>query len=95
MGTSYSLAHYYEQESDSMRAPEMCFVMVDNRQQADQYSMIGIYPTYFLQDDFGIEQISILFLNKIAAQICDRMQRRHAVFANQWLRAIQREGFLG
>lgn len=44
--SEYSIAHYYEQNGDAMRAPEITF-RLDEQKHA-------IYPTSFLQDDLGI-----------------------------------------
>ena len=78
----YSLAHYYVQNGDMMRDPEMTFLC---------YSKDGItlvYPESFRNDGAGVD---------VAAAICETdtikynktEQKKQATFANQWLENIQ------
>ena len=73
----YSIAHYYEQNGDAMRAPEITF-RVDKQNQA-------IYPTSYQQDDMGIfyevEDVG-------AAQIKDLK-----LFMSEWFTNIKEQGF--
>lgn len=77
---TYSVAHYYTQNGDAMRDPEMVFVRAAG----------GWYATYFRQDNMGIEQTSAEYDHKSGGFLCrDRWQRQHATFANTWMRNIR------
>ena len=77
----YSVAHYYEQNGDLMADPEMCFLM-------DKKS--GSYlPSYFKQDNIGMEQESIIIENGVIKGYSPKMQADHVAFANMWLRNIK------
>ena len=45
-GGEYSIAHYYTQNGDAMRDPEITFT-IDKQN-------LTIHPTSFLQDDIGL-----------------------------------------
>ncbi|QEH39424.1 hypothetical protein [Chitinophaga sp. XS-30] len=90
----YSLAHYYSQNGDAMRDPEMCFLVIDSRTTPEDYSGLQIYPTYFLMDGMGVEQNSIVIHEKRIIGCIIQVQRDHAIFSNQWLSNIAEQGFL-
>lgn len=79
-----SVAHYYDQNGDSMADPEMCFI---------QLKGMGLFmPSYFKQDGFlGREQESVLFEDGIIKGIRTKMQADHTAFANMWLRNIKNQ----
>lgn len=84
---SYSVAHYYEQNGDLMRDPEMVFVK----------AATGWYATYFRQDSIGLEQTSAKYNPTTGGfMVSPRTHRDHTSFANMWMRNIkaqQREYF--
>jgi hypothetical protein len=94
VGTTYSLCHYYEQNGDLMRDPEMVFIVVDNRSEEKDYENLHIYPKMYQQDNIGIyeESITIEF-GKITSYI-KAWQAAHVQFAQQWLSNIKEQGFL-
>lgn len=79
----FSVAHYYEQYGDLMADPEMCFI----------YSKaIGVYfPSYFKQDNLGIEQESVVMEDGEIKGFRVRMQADHTEFANMWLNNIRNQ----
>ncbi len=90
----YSFSHYYEQNGDLMRDPEMVFIVVDNRRDEKDYDSIGIYPQLFQQDSLGIYEESVCIENNAVTTYKPAWQEAHAAFANQWLRNINQQGFL-
>jgi hypothetical protein len=94
MGSLYSLCHYYEQMGDLMKDPEMCFIVVDNRQeQATAYEMVKIIPYLFQQDNAGLFEESVMFSDNKTTKYSPRMNADHAAFANLWLGNIKNQGF--
>lgn len=94
-GKLISLAHYYEQNGDLMADPEMCFIVVDQREK-DKTDMekVMIVPYLYKQDNMGIYEESLLFKNDVVAHCDANMQLQHVLFANQWLQNIIEQGFL-
>ena len=82
LGVHYSVAHYYVQEGDLMRDPEMIFI----RRVDGSY-----YPSYYLQDNMGIEQNSIFFDEAGRVMVKPKMQADHATFANTWMMNIKEQ----
>ena len=79
----FSVAHYYEQNGDLMADPEMCFLM-------DKKS--GKYlPSYFKQDNIGVEQESIIMERGEIKGYKAKLQAEHAEFANMWLSNIKNQ----
>lgn len=78
-----SMAHYFEQNGDLMADPEMCFIHLKG--------MNSFIPSYYKQDNLGIEQESVLFKDGIIKGVRTRMQTSHTVFANMWLRNIKQQ----
>lgn len=93
-GEIISLCHYYEQTGDLMRDPEMCFIVVDNREHSKDYGRLHIYPQYYRQDNTGQEEESIRLKNSRVAGCIKVWQFSHCQIANLWLKNIQRQGFL-
>ena len=83
LGDHYSVAHYYEQEGDLMRDPEMIFI----KSSADG----AYYPSYYLQDNAGLEQESIFFDEGGRVMVKPKMQADHATFANTWMANIKEQ----
>lgn len=75
----YSVAHYYKQNGDMMRDPDMVFIKHPT----------GFIPVSFHQDNMGIYQESLWYddgfrMNPIG-------QRDHTSFANMWLKNIKEQ----
>ena len=87
-GQLISLAHYYEQNGDLMRDPEMIFW-----EGADAKGNTRYYPSYYLQDAVGVEQNSIIFdFEKLKCKGFYRtMQKDQALFANTWMKNIEQQ----
>ena len=76
LGPLFSVAHYYVQNSDLMRDPEMIFIRASNG---------NYYPTYFRQDPY-IEQFSVR-----GERFSPKMQADHADFAGIWMKNIKEQ----
>ena len=94
VGTSYSLCHYYEQNGDLMRDPEMLFIVVDNRKEACDYENLHIYLKMYQQDNLGIYEESIAIAAGRATTYIRAWQAAHTHFAQRWLSNIKEQGFL-
>jgi hypothetical protein len=79
----YSIAHYYVQNGDMMRDPEMLFL-----EDGD-----ALFPVYYRQDNLGVEQVSVEWRmaggRAQVISIARALQADHATFANGWLRNIR------
>jgi len=76
LGRFFSVAHYYEQNGDLMRDPEMVFVRASDG---------NYYPTYFRQDPY-LEQFSVR-----GTKFIPKMQADHAKFAGIWMKNIKEQ----
>ena len=92
--TTYSLTHYYEQNGDLMRDPEMVFIVVDNRTDGNDYTALEIYPQMYQQDNLGLFEQSIIIENNTIKSFIKTWQHSHCNFANHWLKNINQQGFL-
>lgn len=90
----FSLAHYYTLHGDAMRDPEMCFIVVDNRQDKEDWEMVGIYPQMFQQDNVGLYEESVCIEDNKVTTYKPKWQAGHTSFANIWLQNIRQQGFL-
>lgn len=83
LGAMYSIAHYYAQNGDLMRDPEMCFI----KGKDGEY-----YPYYYRQDGLGIEREAIIWCgNGKMSGFREFEQRDQATFAGTWMRNIKRQ----
>lgn len=94
VGTIYSLCHYYKQNGDLMRDPEMIFIVVDNRRDEKDMKAVHIYPQLYRQDSLGLYEESIRIDNGLIKSFIKTWLDGHCAFANQWLRNIQVQGFI-
>lgn len=92
--TLFSLSHTYQLNGDLMRDPEMCFFVIDKRKNRREYHLVGIYPQMYQQDNLGIYEESITLYNGTFTVI-KKWQHGHCQFANQWMKNIRDQGFLG
>jgi len=80
MGKLFSIAHYYEQNGDLMRDPEMVFI----KGQDSEY-----YPVDFQQDNMGMYQRAVeIDCGKVKA-FRPALQKELAVFTGKWMRNIK------
>lgn len=77
VGSEYSIAHYYKQNGDAMRDPEITFT-VDRTNKS-------IHPTSFLQDDMGVFYET--------DTVSPAMLRDLEGFMAEWFTNIQNQGF--
>lgn len=83
LGPVFSVAHYYEQNGDLMRDPEMTFLRLPD----GSYS-----PLSYQQDGLGLYQESVIFdENGNPEKFIPSMQRNHALFAEQWMKNIKEQ----
>lgn len=78
MGTVYSVSHYYKQNGDLMRDPDMEFLDHEGH----------FIPIMFRQDNPPIYQES-MWKDGIGWKLKRRLQKDHAKFANMWMRNIE------
>ena len=78
LGPLVSIAHYYKQEGDMMRDPDVVFVI-----GADQHA----YPISFRQDNLGIDQ-EAAYVEDGVWKVRPKMQAQICRFADQWMRNI-------
>ncbi len=75
---SYSVAHYYTQNGDMMRDPDMVFIVMNAK----------VIPASFQQDGgFPIYQESIFWAEE-GWKLRTKMQKDQAIFAGQWMKNI-------
>lgn len=87
-GRLVSVAHYYEQNGDLMRDPEMIFWEWKDPASGRPY----FFPVYFRQDGvLFTEQNSVLFEAGNMKGYYPKTQRDHAIFANTWMRNIKEQ----
>ena len=82
IGTLFSVAHYYTQNGDPMRDPEMVFF----RGPGGEY-----FPTMFQQDNAGIYQTCVKWAGKDIVSYLPRLQDDQVEFANMWMKNIQKQ----
>jgi len=79
---SISVAHYYEQDGDAMRDPEMVF-------ELDGQNWL---PVSYLQDNLGIYQEAVILDGQV--RINPKLVDELSTFARQWDKNIADQGFL-
>uniref|UniRef100_A0A6M3LUF8 DUF6908 domain-containing protein n=1 Tax=viral metagenome TaxID=1070528 RepID=A0A6M3LUF8_9ZZZZ len=87
-GNLYSVTHYYKQNGDMMRDPEMIFWHgqgLSRDKVVDTY-----YPTYFRMDP-SMEEESVVFEDGKLKGTRTRLQADHAIFANMWMKNIKEQ----
>jgi len=95
VGELYSLCHYYTQNGDLMRDPEMCFVIANHQDYfIFSWERAKVVPYLYQQDILGIYEESITFKDNRMYKYSRTMQLHHIIFANQWLQNIVQQGFL-
>ncbi|WP_438940036.1 DUF6908 domain-containing protein [Chitinophaga hostae] len=94
LGKLYSLCHYYKLNGDLMRDPEMCFLVVDNRTEPNDFKQLHICPQMLQDDNYGKYEESIELENNAVLAFWPAIQHKHCVFANFWLNNLQQQGFI-
>lgn len=93
-GVLYSLCHYYKLNGDMMRAPELCFIVVDKRKDKRDYLSVDIFPQMFQQDGLGIYEESVCIENGVVTSYIKPWQAGHRSLANLWLKSIAQQKYL-
>ncbi len=86
-GNIISLAHYYEQNGDQMRDPDMTFLVSNG----SKFIAGLVFPASYRQDGLGINQESLFYNENNELRINRKMQADHATFANTWMRNIKEQ----
>ena len=89
-----SVAHYYSQNGDAMRDPEMCFEVETD--QAGQ--IVELYPYYFLNDGLNVEESSVESAgedlgNNLTFITHPAKLKAQVEFAVEWDRNLNAQGF--
>jgi hypothetical protein len=85
LGPLISIAHYYQQNGDMMRDPDVVFVI-----GADQH----VYPISYRQDGMGIYQEAAI-IEDGKWRVRPKMQADICSFCNQWMENINEQQQLG
>ncbi|WP_146202940.1 DUF6908 domain-containing protein [Pedobacter paludis] len=88
-GHFYSLCHYCKRQGDLMQDPEMCFLVVDNREFPQDFESVHILPYSFQNALLGIYEESITFLSDSVGVFLPRKHSEHLDFATMWLENIK------
>lgn len=78
-GKLYSVAHYYEQNGDLMRDPDIVFL----KDREANY-----YPVSYQQDGLGIYQEAVIFEAGAIKSVQSKTQRDIASFCTMWMNNI-------
>jgi hypothetical protein len=82
IGRLYSVAHYYTQNGDPMRDPEMVFWQGPHGEY---------FPVMYQQDNMGIYQESVAIQNGCIVGIRRKQQADQARFSHTWMRNIKNQ----
>ena len=83
-GKTVAVAHYYEQNGDLMADPDMTFLICPGGQ---------VVPMTYQQDNMGIYQRAVGFIEGGKMEVYWRMQTDITKFANDWMRNIKQQQF--
>ena len=85
LGPLVSVAHYYEQNGDLMRDPDVVFLI-----GADRH----VYPISFRQDNLGIN-LESAYVEDGVWKVRVKMQAQLCSFCTQWMRNVDDQQQLG
>lgn len=91
-GKLYSFTHYYEQNGDSMKDPEIVYFVVDNRGEGEEgvMDLLGVWPQMFEQSGiFQTYQELITIEDNKLKTFSPRKQRDAAQFTAQWMKNLK------
>jgi hypothetical protein len=89
---SISLAHYYEQNGDLMRDPEMVFEV--NEDGPLSWKIGNWEPVSFQQDNVGAYQEAVFVSEQGQVMVRPKLVLDLKAFARRWDRNIAQQGFL-
>ena len=82
LGVIFSIAHYYEQNGDMMRDPDMEFILGGDGEY---------YPISFWQDAPTIRDEPLTWKNGEMVSYNEKRQAALVTFANTWMRNIKEQ----
>ena len=80
LGDIFSIAHYYEENSDLMADPEMTFLKAEDGRY---------YPLSIKMDGLGVYREGVVWVDGEPRYINPREQKDQAVFAGTWMENIK------
>jgi hypothetical protein len=86
-GKIVSLAHYYEQNGDLMKDPDMTFLVSNGKKFLDG----AIIPTSFEMSNPPTYQPSLFYDEQGRLMVRNKAQEDQAKFANTWMRNIKEQ----
>lgn len=95
-GRLYSVAHYFKQNGDMMRDPDVVFFQVDTFKEGypehsrDEFP-VEYYPVSFEQSSMGLYQEAIVFCSDGIEGVRPKMQKSITSFCNDWMRNIKEQ----
>ena len=93
-GRLYSVAHYFKQNGDTMRDPDVVFFQVDTFKKGypehsrDMFP-VEYYPVSFEQSSMGIHQEAIVMGSGGVEGVKPKLQRDITSFCNDWMMNIK------
>ncbi len=87
-----SVAHYYEQNFDLMRDPDMEFEVFDGGPEEKPFLIW--WPVSYRQDSLGVYQVAAFLGDKGQLMTRPRLTAELDTFAQTWDRNIKQQGFL-
>lgn len=89
-----SVAHYYEQNGDAMRDPEVVFEVNPDDSGPRSWRDGDWEPISFQQDNMGIYQEAVFVNDAGAVVVSPKLIRDLKSFARTWDKNIEEQGFL-
>ena len=86
-GNIISLAHYYEQNGDLMRDPDIIFLVSNG----SVFIKGLVFPTSYRQDGLGIDRVSLFHNEEGRLMCCHGEQQDEVDFANTWMKNLQEQ----
>jgi len=84
-----SVAHYYKQEGDLMRDPEIVFLVIDGRKNPGDFDDLLVYPVEYTQDNLGMYQRLIELEDMKPRRFVPNQQASAASFCTMWFKNIR------
>jgi len=89
-----AVAHYYEQNGDAMRDPEMVFEVNPDEEGLASWKQGEWCPVSFRQDSLDVYREAVFLCDVNQVAICPKLVVRLNEFAREWDRNIEQQGFL-
>ena len=88
-----AVAHYYEQNGDAMRDPEIVFEVNPDEDGPLSWKRGDWSPVSYRQDNLDIYQDAVFLGDNDRVMIHPKMVRHLKAFASTWDRNIEQQGF--